>query len=193
MKMTKEEFLRLMQFPREWADWKMYPDEIYRIQVGGYARGHEEGSEHDRNGAFHWWLRRNLTKPQLERLISLTYLDPDEGMASDVRRHISKLAGDDKKLQRILKQRGGQRRHGIQLFGYERGKTEEGQLLRLSEASVVVDAKEARALGEFFLRCAQGISSEPKWEHEHFNGGGIGDIIVVKKNKSKRPGKGVKR
>ena len=109
--LTKDEFLKLMHFPHEWAKWDMYPDELCRIQIGGYKRGHEKASEHTRNGAFHWWLRTHPslksehlapTKAQLKRLTKLTYLDPDPLMGADVRRYIAKATNCDSEVADLL-------------------------------------------------------------------------------------------
>jgi len=87
--MTKREFLSLMQFPQEWAEWDLYPDELFEIQHSGYEPGHEAGSEHDRNGAFHCWVRQEPEPPVLMQLVKLTFLDPDPLMGADVRRYIA--------------------------------------------------------------------------------------------------------
>ena len=89
--MTYDKFLKLMKFPKEWMEWEMIPDELASIQIEGYEPGHEDASEHDRNGAFHWWLKRYPSNEQLEKLTKLARLDPDQAMASDVREHIDKL------------------------------------------------------------------------------------------------------
>jgi hypothetical protein len=86
--MTKSEFLKLMSYPAEWLEWDMYPDELWEKQFQMYREGDERGSEHDRNGAFHWWLRQNITADQLKKLILLTFKDPDPIVAEDVRKHI---------------------------------------------------------------------------------------------------------
>ena len=86
--LNKEQFLELMEFPKEWLLWGMYPDELFQGQVAIYRPGDEAGSEHDRNGAFHWWLRRPPSKIELMRLVALSFLDSDEGMANDVRRYV---------------------------------------------------------------------------------------------------------
>ncbi len=86
--MTKSEFLGLMRFPKEWSELDMYPDELFVWQVGGYEPGHEDGAEHDRNGAFHWWLKKPPSKIQLQHLIRLAALDPDIFVAEDVRKYI---------------------------------------------------------------------------------------------------------
>jgi hypothetical protein len=114
MKMGKEQFLLLMHFPREWLDWDMYPDELFGAQLKLYKRGDERASEHDRNGAFHWWLltnpegqskRKAPSKAQLKRLVKLTFLDPDKGMAADVRTYIAKAEECDQELLDMMKGR----------------------------------------------------------------------------------------
>jgi hypothetical protein len=86
--MTKFEFLQLMRFPREWIELDMYPDELFKWQVNGYEPGHEDGAEHDRNGAFHWWLKKPLSIFQLQKLLRLAALDPDTFVADDIRKYI---------------------------------------------------------------------------------------------------------
>ncbi len=86
--MTKLEFLRLMRFPAEWLDLEMYPDELFEWQVKGYKPGHESGAEHDRNGAFHWWLKKTPSKVELQKLVHLAAVDPDTFLSNDVRNYI---------------------------------------------------------------------------------------------------------
>jgi hypothetical protein len=99
--MTKDEFLELMKFPRQWDEWGMFPDELVEIQLSGYESGHENASEHDRNGAFHWWLRRDPTVEQLIKLLKLTHLDPDQLMAEDVRSYIRKASNYNHEVEAI--------------------------------------------------------------------------------------------
>ena len=86
--MTQTEYLALMHFPDEWAAWEMIPDEWLIGAMASYQPGMEDASEHDRNGAFHWWLRSHPTLEQLAQLWQLSLLDPDQDMAQDVRNHI---------------------------------------------------------------------------------------------------------
>jgi hypothetical protein len=86
--MNKSEFLSLMAYPAEWLEWNMYPDELLEKQLHMYREGDERGAEHDRNGAFHWWLKQRITADQLKKLVLLTFKDPDPIMAQDVRKHI---------------------------------------------------------------------------------------------------------
>lgn len=93
--MNKADFLKLMQYPREWLEWEMYPDELFKLQISKYQPGHEQGSEHDRNGAFHWWMKREPSVEQLRKLLRLTHLDPDKPMAEDVRARLRTLKNYD--------------------------------------------------------------------------------------------------
>lgn len=88
--MTKAEFLTLMQFPKEWELFEMYPEKLATIQLNGYQHGHEAASEHDRCGAFHWWLKQEPSEQQLIYLMRLACLDPDPLMGADIRNYIAK-------------------------------------------------------------------------------------------------------
>jgi hypothetical protein len=102
---SKEEFLRLMHYPSEWTELSMYPDDLFEHQRVGYEPGHERGSEHDRNGAFHWWLKRSPSKEQLRKLVLLSRADPDHGMGGDVRKYISRATNCDAEIRRMLRNR----------------------------------------------------------------------------------------
>jgi hypothetical protein len=99
--MTKSEFLNLMRFPGEWVSLGMYPDELFQWQLSGYEPGHENGAEHDRNGAFHWWLRRQPSKTELENLVRLAALDPDPLLGEDLRQYIRKAAAFDEQVEAL--------------------------------------------------------------------------------------------
>jgi hypothetical protein len=99
--MTRSDFLSLMHFPIEWDRYGMYPDELFEWQISGYQPGHEEASEHDRNGAFHWWLRRNPSKSELEKLIRLARLDPEAALGEDVRGYLRKAERFDSDLAKL--------------------------------------------------------------------------------------------
>jgi len=88
--MNKSEFLSLMKFPSEWQEWGLYPDDLFQGQAALYKPGDESASEHDRNGAFHWWLKKEPSLDVLEKLLRLTWLDPDQIMAGDARKYIDK-------------------------------------------------------------------------------------------------------
>lgn len=96
--MNKTEFLQLMGFPHEWLSSGMYVDDLFAWQLAGYVPGHEEGAEHDRNGAFHWWLRKNPDKPHLSRLLHLAASDPDPLLGLDVLSYIEKSPQYDDEL-----------------------------------------------------------------------------------------------
>jgi hypothetical protein len=100
--MKKEEYLKLMRFPNEWLDWGMYPDQLFQLQVSGYETGHEDGSEHDRNGAFHWWLKQNPSAEKLILLAKLTLIDPDPLMGQDVRSYIAKSEHCNESVNQVL-------------------------------------------------------------------------------------------
>jgi len=101
--MTRGEYIALMNFPREWEQWDMLPDAFLLSAIAAYKPGDESGSEHDRNGAFHFWLRQNPSKNQLLTLFRLSLLDPDPHLASDWRGYISKAAGCDAELLEFLR------------------------------------------------------------------------------------------
>lgn len=107
--MTKDDFLKLMKFPPEWASLGMYPDELFQWQKSGYKTGHEQGAEHDRNGAFHWWLRRPPSKAELEKLVRLAALDPDRALGEDLRNYIRKADAFDDDVERLDNQLFGSR------------------------------------------------------------------------------------
>jgi len=92
--MTKTEFLKIMGSPEEWESWGLYPDELFQGQMSLYRPGDEVGSEHDRNGAFHWWLKRRPAKDVLVKLLILAEKDVDQVMAGDVRQHILRAMED---------------------------------------------------------------------------------------------------
>jgi hypothetical protein len=98
--------MNLMKFPDQWEQFGMYPDELFNWQMSGYEQGHEEGSEHDRNGAFHWWLKRNPSKSDLKNLLQLTYLDPDPALGSDVRSYIRNAEAFDMDLASLDRRLG---------------------------------------------------------------------------------------
>jgi hypothetical protein len=102
--MIKIDFLKLMQFPIEWLDWEMYPDDLFDWQISRYQSGHEDASEHDRNGAFHWWLRRSPDKNQLEKLLRLAALDPEPFLGPDVCQYLRKATNYDQELSILERQ-----------------------------------------------------------------------------------------
>ena len=94
--MTRNEFIKLMQYPREWLEWDMLPDELIDGQLAAYAPGNEQAAEHYRNAAFHFWLQRSPDKALLIKLIKLSYLDPDPLMSYVLRKeHIANAVNAD--------------------------------------------------------------------------------------------------
>ena len=93
-----------MQFPPEWVDWGLIPPELAELQLSRYEPGHEQGSEHDRHGAFQWWLNRNPSEAVLIQLARLTWLDPDEPMGAYVRECIAAIGGPSPELAAALKE-----------------------------------------------------------------------------------------
>ena len=102
---TKQEFLKLMQFPNEWVELDMYPPdkEFFKGQLDAYEPGQEKASEHFRNGAFHWWLKRNPSKATLKKLAMLVNVDSYKPMADDVRKYIAKSPQCDDDIRRLIK------------------------------------------------------------------------------------------
>jgi len=90
--MTKSEFLELMKFPPEWESLGMIPEELSKLQLANYKPGHEDASEHDRNGAFHWWLKQDPSEIVLKKLMYLASIDPESLMGYDVRSYIEKAS-----------------------------------------------------------------------------------------------------
>ncbi|MBB6343018.1 hypothetical protein HNP49_003206 [Pseudomonas fluvialis] len=101
--MTKSELLHILNFPTEWETFGMYPDELFKIQLSGYKPGNEAGSEHERCGAFHWWLRRTPNAEQLIKLAKLSWLDPDPIMGADVRQHIASAVNFNTEVENACK------------------------------------------------------------------------------------------
>lgn len=101
--MNKNEFIKLMRYPREWIEWDMLPDELIRAQIAKYERG--SAPERCRNEAFHFWLRGRPSKDMLLKLIRLSYLDPDPLMAYSLRKDaIARAENVDEEVSRALRQ-----------------------------------------------------------------------------------------
>ena len=100
--MTHTDWLELMQFPPEWAAWNLVPAELATVQMAGYQPGHEEASEHDRHGAFQWWLTQQPSPEVLVQLARLSWLDPDPPMAQYVRDCIAKQSSYNAEVEDAL-------------------------------------------------------------------------------------------
>ena len=99
--MKKDEFMALMKYPNLWHSLEMYPEELFLEQLAGFMPGHEEACVHDRNGAFHWWLRRDPSKSNLENLLRLSYVDPDAALGEDVRKYLRRADAFDGGLKQL--------------------------------------------------------------------------------------------
>jgi hypothetical protein len=91
--MKHADWLELMLFPPEWSDWQLIPTELAAVQLGGFRPEHQGAPEHDRHGAFQWWLSRNPDPEILVQLARLTWLDPDQPLGLYVRECIAKQPG----------------------------------------------------------------------------------------------------
>ncbi len=101
---TREELICLMRYPKEWVEWEMLPGEFVDAQIATYEPGNENASEHFRNGAFHYWLKRNPSKEILIKLVKLSFLDPDVPMANWLRNDcITKAVNADNEVLALLK------------------------------------------------------------------------------------------
>ena len=100
--MTHAEWLQLMSFPSEWMAWNMIPDALAELQLNGYEPGHENASEHDRHGAFQWWLEREPEADVLAKLTRLSWLDPDPLIGRSVRKYISGQPHCDETVREAL-------------------------------------------------------------------------------------------
>jgi len=104
-RMTRNEFIQLMQYPREWLEWDMLPDELIDAQIAEYQRGGEQDSLHYRNAAFHFWLRKRPGKEILLKLIKLSYLDPDPLASYAFRKdYLANVENTDEDVAQALRQ-----------------------------------------------------------------------------------------
>jgi len=96
-------YLGVMQFHSKLLEYGMLPEELVNQLCASYELGMEAASEHDRNGIFHWWLRSAPSKDVLLKLVELSFLDPDQLMAEDVRAHIARSASCDEEVLRLIR------------------------------------------------------------------------------------------
>lgn len=96
MMMSRAEYLEKMCFSPKWSEYGLIPDTYIDQLRAMYEPGMENASEHDRNGLFHWWLKRSPSKEVLIQLVHLSYLDADQLMAEDVRSYIVRSVNYDK-------------------------------------------------------------------------------------------------
>lgn len=64
----------------------------------------------------------------------------------------------------------------MMVYGYSLNNQK--QLLEMKEVTFQISQNEAQKLADFFLKCATEMTKS-NWDHEHFNGGGIPDVIVL--------------
>ena len=86
--MTRSEYLRLMHFAPEWEEWGLISNEWLEGAMSTYEQGMENASEHDRNGQFHWRIKRDPSMEELVLLSKLSWLEPDHQMAEGWRDYI---------------------------------------------------------------------------------------------------------
>jgi hypothetical protein len=103
--MTKFEFLTLMDFPHEWVDFDMYPDELFEKQFNKYGSGNENGTIRIRKDAFQWWIKKKPTREQLIKLVKLASIDPDLLLGKDVIRYIIKEDCFDDEIGKMIETR----------------------------------------------------------------------------------------
>lgn len=101
---TKSKLAEILHFPKEWLEWKMYPDEMFLAHRKQFQPGNESDCENERNETFHHWLSRELTEDQLLKLVKLSQLDPDPLMAENIRTHISKHKNCTPNVKKLLEQ-----------------------------------------------------------------------------------------
>lgn len=63
----------------------MLPDIVLENQMKQYEPGHENSSDHNRNGAFQFWLRGEASEEKLIKLVKLSKLDPEKIMCRYIR------------------------------------------------------------------------------------------------------------
>ena len=102
--MNIETYLQLMHFPKEWKEWDMLPEpSVLNELISSYEVGMEEASEHDRNGCFHYWLRKEPDKEFLIKLAKLSALDPDTLMGEHLRKdYLAKAKNADSEVLKLI-------------------------------------------------------------------------------------------
>ena len=103
-KFTKDKLAEILLFPKEWLEWKMYPDSLFFEHRNQFQPGNESDSENERSETFHHWLSKELTEDQLLKLVKLSQLDPDPTMAKIIQDHIEKHKNCTPKVKKSLKQ-----------------------------------------------------------------------------------------
>ena len=101
---NKTRLAELLQFPKEWLAWKMYPDELFLEHRKQFQPGNESDSENERSETFHYWLSRELSEGHFIKLLKLSTLDPDPLMAEKIQDHIRKHKNCPPKVKQLLEQ-----------------------------------------------------------------------------------------
>jgi len=101
---TKNKLAEILHFPKEWLEWKMYPDSLFFDHRKQFQPGNESDSENERSETFHHWLSRELTEDQIIKLIKLSQLDPDPMMVENIQSHITKHKNCTPKVKKLLEQ-----------------------------------------------------------------------------------------
>lgn len=81
----------------------MVPDEEYiSDHIFHLKPGMEHTPEHARHEAFHYWLAREPSSQQLEKLAKLSLLDPDAEMGESIRAEILKFGNCNEELREFI-------------------------------------------------------------------------------------------
>lgn len=64
----------------------------------------------------------------------------------------------------------------MKLYGYSQSSSD---LMQLQEVTFQISSEEAERLAVFFHKCSQEMNS-PHWNHEHFDGGALPDVIIFR-------------
>ena len=103
-KFTKSRRAELLEFPKEWLTWEMYPDELFETHRKSFQPGNESESENERNETFHFLLSKEPTEDQLSHLTRLSLLDPDHMIAEKIQDHIQKHKNCIPSVRQLLQQ-----------------------------------------------------------------------------------------
>jgi len=99
----KKSFMNFLDFPLEWLEFGLYPDELFVLQMKNVLANenlseneieHRQklgmGSEHYRYGAF-WWVIKNMGYSVLDKLLLAMEKDPDSAMRLTALNELEKL------------------------------------------------------------------------------------------------------
>jgi len=101
--MNTDEYLELMQFPAEWKEWNLVPDDDFIKNHILSLKPHEEHTpEHYRHEAFHYWLAQLPAVEVLEKLTNLALADPDQKLGESIRAEILKQPNCSDALRELI-------------------------------------------------------------------------------------------